>query len=186
MPANTEEDDLVELFAKFGTLGRVILPPARTLALIEYTERNEAKVAFRKLAYSKFKSVPLYLEWAAEGTFKSEFDPTVEAEKKKKREDELTIKISDDKDKEDLPPAATIFVKNLNFETTDEGLRRAFEGVGGLRSARISKKSNPKNPAIKLSMGFGFLEFDSKENAMKCIKTMQVRYPKTHHFSISI
>jgi RNA recognition motif-containing protein len=27
-----------------------------------------------------------------------------------------------------------------------------------------------------MSMGFGFLEFQTKEDAMKCIKTMQVKF----------
>lgn len=74
---------------------------------------------------------------------------------------------------EELPPAATIFIKNLNFDTTDEGLKNAFEGVGGLRSARVATKPNMKYPGQKLSMGFGFLEFETKEDAMKCIKGMQ-------------
>jgi multiple RNA-binding domain-containing protein 1 len=170
IPAATEEEDLVSSFSEFGELNRIILPPARTIALVEYALRNEAKVAFRKLAYSKFKGVPLYLEWAPEGTFLNDYDPNQVAAKK----NDLTKKIAATPEIEELPPAATIFVKNLNFETTDEVLKAAFEGLNGLRSARISKKSNPKYPGQKMSMGFGFLEFQTKEDAMKCIKTMQV------------
>lgn len=170
IPAATEEDDLIKSFSEFGELNRVILPPARTIALVEYAIRNEAKVAFRKLAYSKFKGVPLYLEWAPEGTFIADYDPEKAAAKKS----DSTKKIAAAPDIEDIPPAATIFVKNLNFETTDEILKNAFEGIGGLRSARISKKANTKYPGQKMSMGFGFLEFQTKEDAMKCIKTMQV------------
>lgn len=172
IPSSTSDDDLIDLFSPFGTLGRALLPPARTIALVEYSDRNEAKVAFRKLAYTKFKGVPLYLQWAPEGTFESAFDPKKAPVKK-----DNTIKIAQDDDVEEdenSVPAATVFVKNLNFETSDDGLRAAFVGVGGLRSARVSTKSNPRVPGQKQSMGFGFLEFETKDDAMKCIKTMQV------------
>ncbi len=85
LPSSTAEDDLVELFSPFGSLGRLILPPARTIALIEYSDRNEAKAAYRKLAYTKFKGVPLYLEWAPHGIFSADFDHVaIKAEKERK------------------------------------------------------------------------------------------------------
>ena len=39
-------------------------------ALVEFLEPSEAKAAFTKLAYTKFKHLPLYLEWAPSDTFK--------------------------------------------------------------------------------------------------------------------
>ncbi|KAJ3261788.1 hypothetical protein HK103_004739 [Boothiomyces macroporosus] len=173
IPSSTEEEELRELFGKFGTLGRVLLPPARTLAVVEFLERNEAKVAFRKLAYSKFKNLPLYLEYAPVGTFVKEYDPEEDAKQRKIKEKKNLIKIEETEEAEELPPAATVFVKNLNFKTTDSGLKAAFEVMNGLRSARVSTKVNPKQPGVKQSMGFGFLEFNTKEDAMECIKTMQ-------------
>ncbi|KAJ3296457.1 hypothetical protein HK104_001596, partial [Borealophlyctis nickersoniae] len=189
LPARTEEDELVELFGKFGSLGRVVLPPAKTIALVEYLEPNEAKSAFTRLAYTKFKHLPLYLEWAPVGTFKSAFDPA-EAEERKKRRAETGGKrgirggadaIADEiapngetppEEDTDMMPVATLFVKNLNFDTKEETLKSAFEGVGGLRSVRIATKPD-KRTGEKLSMGFGFLEFATKEDAMRCMKSMQ-------------
>jgi multiple RNA-binding domain-containing protein 1 len=176
IPSSTQESDLTDMFSKFGTLGRILLPPARTIALVEFPERNEAKVAFRKLAYTKFKNLPLYLEYAPEGTFIKDFDP-VEAEQKRNEKIASNVKVIAEKDVDDEQVAtATVFVKNLNFNTTEEGLKAAFDNVGGLRSAKISTKINPKYPTQKLSMGFGFLEFNSKEDAMRCIKAMQVAF----------
>lgn len=40
------------------------MPEYGIAALIEFNERQEARDAFKKLAYRKFKSLPLYLEWA--------------------------------------------------------------------------------------------------------------------------
>jgi multiple RNA-binding domain-containing protein 1 len=36
---------------------------------VEFLEPSEAKIAFTKLAYTKFKHLPLYLEWAPSDTF---------------------------------------------------------------------------------------------------------------------
>jgi multiple RNA-binding domain-containing protein 1 len=66
LPFTTSEADLVSMFGVFGTLGRVILPPTKTLALVEFLEAGEAHRAFKTLAYKRFKHVPLYLEWAPE------------------------------------------------------------------------------------------------------------------------
>lgn len=71
LPASTRVDEIQPLFAKFGLLGRVVLPASGVTALIEFLEPSEARVAFRKLAYSKFKHLPLYLEWAPENVFKA-------------------------------------------------------------------------------------------------------------------
>lgn len=38
-------------------------------AIVEFVEPAEARTAFKRLAYSRFKNLPLYLEWAPEDTF---------------------------------------------------------------------------------------------------------------------
>ena len=50
----------------------MLLPPANTLALVEFLEVGEAKKAFRQLAYSKLHGSPLFLEWAPVGTVTEE------------------------------------------------------------------------------------------------------------------
>ena len=48
---------------------RLVLPPTRTLALVEFGEAADARRAFKGLAYKRFQNIPLYLEWAPAGTF---------------------------------------------------------------------------------------------------------------------
>ena len=64
IPHSTENSELRDLFARFGDLSRIVLPPTKTMALVEFDEASEARKAFRQLAYSKFKNQPIYLEWA--------------------------------------------------------------------------------------------------------------------------
>lgn len=53
----------------YQTNERLIMPEYGIAALIEFNERQEARDAFKKLAYRKFKSLPLYLEWAPVDVF---------------------------------------------------------------------------------------------------------------------
>ena len=179
--------------------------------MIEFIHLNEAKTAFRRLAYSKFKNIPLYLEWAPQDPFTEAYD----AEKEERRreavkknmtsvsepsfieegtKEESKVKRLPQSELEndveateepDLLPVATVFIKNLNFSTTEEGLRAVFGGLSGLRSIRIAKKPDPKTGG-KLSMGFGFLEFMTKEMALKCIKALQHTHLDGHELHLKL
>ncbi|KAI8913436.1 hypothetical protein EDD86DRAFT_187584 [Gorgonomyces haynaldii] len=162
------ESDLKQLFEGFGDLGRILMPPAKTIALVEMLHAAEAKIAFKKLAYSKFKSLPLFLEWAPQGCFTESYDPS---KHQFVSEEPKSVKIVDKPDLEADEPTQSVFVKNLAFETTEQTLNQTFAGLG-IRSSRIVKKKDPKTGQMR-SQGFGFLEFKSKEDAQKCIKTMQ-------------
>jgi multiple RNA-binding domain-containing protein 1 len=41
----------------------------RSVALVEFLTAADAKRAFKKLAYTRYQHVPLYLEWAPEAVF---------------------------------------------------------------------------------------------------------------------
>ncbi|KAJ3220780.1 hypothetical protein HK099_004023 [Clydaea vesicula] len=174
IPFTTTVSDIENLFGNYGTLGRCVIPPTKTVALVEFLEANEAKAAFKRLAYTKYKSLPLYLEWAPTGAFNSKFEST-----KKKNEIAITngttsdLLLDDTKDDPDMMPVATLFVKNLNFSTTEQQLKEAFSSLQGLTSTRVATKPDKKDSSKKLSMGFGFVEFNSKENAVNALKAMQ-------------
>ncbi|XP_062593216.1 probable RNA-binding protein 19 [Saccostrea cucullata] len=178
LPANTDPEDLRTVFSKHGALGRVILPPSGITAIVEYLDPTEAKLGFRNLAYTKFQHVPLYLEWAPMEVFRSSVvktekeDTSQDSEIVKKEENEEES--SDEEEDDGTPePDSTLFVKNLNFTTTEESLREKFKKCGKIRSVSIAKKKDMKNPGQYLSMGYGFVEFQSKESAMKAIKELQ-------------
>lgn len=69
LPANSSLNDLKSLFAKYGELGRTIMPPSGVSALIEFMNEQQAKTAFKALAYKKFVTTPLFFEWAPEDVF---------------------------------------------------------------------------------------------------------------------
>lgn len=87
LPADTHIADIQPLFAKFGLLGRIVLPPSGVTAIIEFLDSSEAKKAFSKLAYTKFKNLPLYLEWAPENTFKNPATKPMDVDVEKKNDE---------------------------------------------------------------------------------------------------
>jgi hypothetical protein len=45
--AHSSEEELVELFGRCGPIARLVLPPSHTLALVEFTEPQDARMAFK-------------------------------------------------------------------------------------------------------------------------------------------
>merc|ERR1719435_606104 len=64
LPARTSPEELRDLFSVHGVLQRLVLPPHGLSCLLEFAEPVEARVA-----YTKFKNAPLYLEWAPDDAF---------------------------------------------------------------------------------------------------------------------
>jgi multiple RNA-binding domain-containing protein 1 len=136
--------------------------------MVEFFESSEARTAFRSLAYSKFKHVPLFLEWApvkALGSRITEFEETVAAPK--------TIEDNEIENYEETPSlasATTLYIKNLNFSTTSDTLKTVFSVTGPIKSARVATK---KMGDRVLSLGFGFVEFERKESLNRALDELQ-------------
>uniref|UniRef100_A0A1Q3G5K5 Acetyltransferase-14 n=1 Tax=Plutella xylostella TaxID=51655 RepID=A0A1Q3G5K5_PLUXY len=195
LPANTDKEEVKALFQKHGPLARFVMPEHGITALVDFVEPFEAKKAFTKLAYSQFKSSPLYLEWAPENIFVKPADKNVIVESSKSNDStEAVVKPSSnskpskqgeesnkvekriEEPEEDLGDPendTTLFVKNVNFRSTDEDLRNHFAECGKIHSATIAKKKDPKNPGQYLSMGYGFVQFYKKEDANEALKKLQ-------------
>lgn len=190
LPGNTEVRDIQPLFVKFGLIGRIVLPPSGVTALIEFLEPSEAKAAFRKLAYSKFKDLPLYLEWAPENIFKSPstkpMDLTAQDTNKNVNRPKLFSKpiepiiedkttIEEDTADDDLEPeqGTTIFLRNLNFETREQAVREHFQKLGAIHMIQVAMKKDPENAQNRISLGYGFIQFKRKSVAEKALSIMQ-------------
>lgn len=89
---------------------------------MEFVEPAEARTAFRRLAYTRFKHVPLYLEWAPEDTFQS-----VEKKKEENIIETNTQKNEEPEDETEPEPETTLFIKNLNFETNEDAIRQVIK-----------------------------------------------------------
>jgi len=178
LPAGSSLQELRERFARYGELIRCTLAPSGTVAVVQYAEKGHAKRAFQKLAFSRYRHVPLYLEWAPGDVFTG---PASAREAGAAADDEAdaAADAAGRDDGAEEPAQGCLFVKNLSFATTDAALKSAFASCRGFRSAVVMKKK----AALKqggsdsgkegLSMGYGFLEFDTAASAMEVLKRRQ-------------
>eukprot|EP00762_Andalucia_godoyi_P001066 ANDGO_01970.mRNA.1 Multiple RNA-binding domain-containing protein 1 len=162
VPPNTSESELKTLFSSCGTVVSVRSVVGRAAAVVEFSDRNMAKKAFRGFAYKKFKEVPLFLEWGRKESEQKDTIPVVN------QKEEFAKSMLPN---EDADPSATrtLYVKNLNFLTNEHGLREFFAGC----------------VAVVLKKGYGFVEFPSKEMAHRALHDYQGSVLDDHRLSIS-
>ena len=209
LPYDTLLEDLTKVFHGIGgdVPQRILLPPSKSAALVEYGHAVDARRAFRRLSYKKFKHVPLYLEWAP---MDEKFDRSAsghsetQESRDPKRQTHLSANeknqpVEEDpvNDAADAGTSQAIYVKNLNFATSESQLRGAFSQAGlEPRAVKIPTKAAPsrKNTSDggeggevrQLSMGFGFVEFSSEDEALKAIKKMQGKLVDGHSLEIKL
>jgi multiple RNA-binding domain-containing protein 1 len=200
LPYESEESDLREMCEKFGTLSQLVLPSTRTIAIAEFLESNEARRAFQGLAYKRYRHVPLYVEWAPRDIFKTskknelgDDDDDDDDDRTTKFNKETSSK-DDDVEEDPEEKSKVLFVKNIDFSTTDESFLQFFENLckraGGknrrLVSAKIARKPNSDKSKSLLSKGFGFVEFESHETASICSKLVSTGVGKLDGKVLSI
>ncbi|KAL3922939.1 MAG: hypothetical protein SGILL_001936 [Bacillariaceae sp.] len=205
LPFDTRLEELTKLFHMGDVQVNILLPPSRTIALVEFGHSTDAKKAFRKLAYRRFKHVPIYLEWAPLSSKKSSQE-TSNAKASSPADEATGKKASDTKGRTVAQPVddteggvggeeatSTLYIKNLNFGTDEENLKKVVESqVGGrVISVRIPRKIAPtKNDASKentsMSMGYGFVELPSHELAKKAIKVLHGKLVDGHALEVAI
>lgn len=174
-PYGTKSEELKKLFEAHGSVIKLLMPPSGTIAIIEFEQANQARSAFGTLAYRKFKDSVLFLEKAPKDLFSVIIAQPVNIASNISTHPGNKASASDllqeDSSQQGIE-TSTLFVRNLNFITTNNGLREAFQPLDGFLSARVKTKPDPKKPGQSLSMGFGFLEFRSKEQAQAALAVM--------------
>ncbi|KAG7344075.1 RRM domain containing RNA-binding protein [Nitzschia inconspicua] len=202
LPFDTRLEELTKLFHVVDVPVQVLLPPSRTIALVEFKHSVDAKKAFRKLAYRRFKHVPIFLEWAPlDARIDSQ---TMEAKRAIDETADQTqnftivpgqnegVRNINTEEQLDEAATATLYVKNLNFATTEESLWTIFDdAIGGVVSVRIPRKIPPSKSAMTTepratSIGYGFVEFSSRELAQNAVRRLQGKLVDGHTIELAI
>jgi len=184
VPHGVTPDELRKMFEEHGTVTKFLMPPTGMTAIVEFSNIAQAKTAFMCLSYRKMKDSILYLEKAPKDLFKKgavidvpRASTSVAPAAKLSATDLL-----EDAPEPEAANTATLFVRNLNFTTTTERLTEAFKPLSGFRSAKVKTKVDPKRGV--LSMGFGFVEFNSAEAASAALRTMDGHDLEGHKLQI--
>ncbi|KAF7713794.1 Uncharacterized protein PECH_002748 [Penicillium ucsense] len=163
--------ELRSLFEPYGQILRLLMPPSGTIAIVEFARPDQAQAAFKGLAYRKIGDSILFLEKAPknlfDGTAQTSTVPEVQA-----KSQGFSTSDTFAADEPDTGITSTLFVKNLNFATTNERFLEVFRPLDGFVTGRIKTKPDPKRPGLTLSMGFGFAEFRTKAQAQAALAAM--------------
>ncbi|KAM0440915.1 hypothetical protein ACHAPT_000218 [Fusarium lateritium] len=188
-PYGTTIDQLRKLFEESGPVLRVLMPPSGTIAIVQFTQPNQAKSAFGKLAYRRIGDSVLFLEKAPSDIFRGgdQMDQAVSL-RDRPAPTVQNLSVNDllsrgDKPEDDVE-TTSLFVRNLNFTTSTTRLAEAFQSLDGFVSARVKTKMDPKKPGQTLSMGFGFVEFRTKGQAQAALKVMDGHVLDDHALAV--
>ncbi|KAI9921216.1 hypothetical protein PsorP6_000083 [Peronosclerospora sorghi] len=187
LPHTTQEEELVQLFRKHGEIYRFLLPPSKTLAVVEFLEPSEARKAFHSLAYKKYQHVPLYLEWAPVKVFDhhaSRVEASASEQKGIKTISSIVADVDDSGDIAVGEACHTICVKNLNFSTNEAALENIFSRCGKVRKVTVARRKDPKRGM--LSMGFGFVEYVDSKDTDRGLQTLQSTVVDGHALSLKL
>ncbi|EOA19643.1 hypothetical protein CARUB_v10003013mg [Capsella rubella] len=137
---------------------------------VVFLEPAEARAAMKGMAYKCYKGSPLYLEWAPGDILEPEaVDDNIE--KKSDVEENDVTRVNSEQHagiNSDIPESNVLHVKNLNFKTSDESLKKHLTELvtqGKILSVKII--NNGKN---RPTSNYGFVEFDSIETATSVLK----------------
>lgn len=169
------KEEIGEKFAQYGKLRRIVMPPAGTIAIVEFRDAPNGRTAFNKLSFKRLGKSILYLEKGPKDLFNKEPDEedTLEEGEPITKKEAVTETVESEPEEEEFEgPTVSIFVKNLNFSTTSSELADTFKPLEGFVVAVVKTKPDARHPGRTLSMGFGFVEFKTKSQALTAIKTM--------------
>lgn len=161
----TQVDELRRLFEPHGNVLRVLMPPAGTIAIVEFEISEHARSAFRSLAYRKFKDSVLFFEKAPKLLLDGRTNTKENMLSTLNHVTPSSTDLLEVETTQQMTLTSTLFVKNLSFLTTADRFCEVFKPLDGFISAKIKKKTDTKRPGEFLSMGFGFLEFSSEQHA---------------------
>lgn len=159
---------IAELFQRYGHVERILLPPNRAICIVELQTAAYAQNCLEKLNEYYFTGHPLYIEYAPIGMLSDGKKGQVHHKKGPKGEEELVR-------------GSTLFVKNFSFDSTTIRFQEFLEtsGYPSFKMAKIIFKNEQ-------SCGFGFVEFDDEETAMRALKDLQGQIFDGHKLEISI
>ncbi|KAK7739886.1 Multiple RNA-binding domain-containing protein 1 [Cytospora paraplurivora] len=175
-PYGTSLEELRKTFeeAAGGNVLQVLMPPSKTIAIVQFSQPVACRAAFAKLSYRRMGSSILFLEKAPATLFT---DPVPSTTQPQTEQSGGVQKVSgtdllEQEDDADSQDATSLYVKNLSFDTTTAQLADAFKSLDGFVSAQVKTKLDAKKPGQVLSMGFGFVHFRSKAQADAALKAM--------------
>ncbi|KAI1501164.1 hypothetical protein F5X99DRAFT_383551 [Biscogniauxia marginata] len=180
----TKVEEIRSLFEEHGQVLKVLMPPTGTIAIVQFAQASNAKAAFTRLAYRRFKDSILFLERAPKNLMTTTSQQVTKTEEPAGVQKLSTSELLERDNEEPAEANSSLFVKNLHWDTDTAELAAAFQHLEGFRSATVKTKKDPSKPGQVLSLGFGFVAFSSKESALAAVKVMDGYVLRAHKLHV--
>lgn len=158
LPNNFEQKDVKDFFGKFGEIKHFLLLSQKNILFCCFKSEKIAQNLVNKGTIN-YKGNVLTIKYSKDKEFK---DKDSWKQKDINNKNNYNINNSQKNESKNINKKYTLFVGNLNYQTTEEGLKNFFEGYGVI-SARIITNQFGK------SKGYGFVDFDCLENLNKAL-----------------
>ena len=163
LPINLKESIAHDFFETFGEMRNFKFFYDKGIAFCLYKSVDVAKNLVKKGTIN-YKGNILTVKYSRDKEFKDKGKDSFK-QKDINKQNNYNINISDNVNKNEnknLNKKYTLFVGNLNYQTTEDGLKNFFNGYGVI-SARIITNQFGK------SKGYGFVDFNSLDNLNKAL-----------------
>uniref|UniRef100_A0A8R1I6C4 RRM domain-containing protein n=1 Tax=Caenorhabditis japonica TaxID=281687 RepID=A0A8R1I6C4_CAEJA len=171
LPAGVESEELQRMFEKYGDCQKVLMPSEGGVsALILMGNPVDAKKAFRALAYSRFRSQPLYLEWApydvmGDSEPEKKEQKASEEEKPKKNKREMTYE-EKKKERKNRQHGVTEDEEVDGVEQEEEDVKKSTDELSSAPNPeRESKKEIESGSALFVKN----LAFDTTDESLEAL-----------------
>ena len=164
LPNNLNEKTVKDYFEKFGKIKFFRLLSDYGLAFCKYVSADVAKNLVQKGTIN-YQGNILTVKYSKEKESKENKDKNSFSQNNINKQSNYNSNNSNNLKKNEnnnLNKTYTLFVGNLNYQTTEEGLKNFFKEYGVV-SVRIIKNQLGK------SKGYGFVDFDSLDNLNKAL-----------------
>lgn len=161
LDASVEDDQLRELFSKFGPITSCVVQKdengkSKEFGFINFENHADAKKAVDEMNEKDYEGKHLYVGRAQT---KAEREEELRRQYEKIREEKLS-----------KYQGVNLYIKNLDDTVDDEKLRQEFSVFGVITSARIMADEKTGK-----SKGFGFVCFSNPDEATKAVTEMNGR-----------
>ena len=202
----TTRDELRSKFQEYGTVIRVLMPPSGTIAIVQFADAASGKSVMAKLNGKQFKGSHFMMSLGPKDAFARAPDPPTAPTGTSLGDAGTTaggdgptgasqlpvgaeMKIDGEPingDEMEVEESSSLYVKNLHFSTTTDELASAFRNLDGFVSAKVMVKPDAKNAGNVLSMGFGFVQFRTKAQALGAAKSMDGQRLAGHELGVKL
>lgn len=191
LPFNTQVHEIASLFHQCGEIERLLMPPEGAVAIIQFKSSSAGQNAFTTLAYRRLGNSILYLQKAPLAVLKELESKNVASESLATAQPVEILSAADvlevAPETEELDAAPrSLYVKNLSFSTSVDGLSALFKPLDGFVGAQIKTRPDAKHPGRVLSMGYGFIEFRTGKQALVASKSMTGAVLDGHKLEIKL